>query len=78
MQKTRIVKIVRLKKHPKYKRIVKITSKFKVHDEKNSSKLGDTVKIEESRPLSKDKRYILLEIVNKTAGTAAAVKEESI
>ena len=77
MQKTRIVKITRMAKHPKYKKIVKKTAKFKVHDEKNESKLGDLVTIEETRPLSKDKRYKLINITKK-AKSAVAIKEDTI
>lgn len=77
MQKTRIVKITRLSKHPKYKKIIKQTSKFKAHDEKNISKSGDKVRVEETRPLSKDKRYRILEIIEKKS-TLADIKEEQI
>lgn len=76
MQKTRIVRITRRSKHPKYGRIVKKTNKFKVHDEKNISKLGDTVRIEETRPISKDKRYRVLEIVTLIKTPYAAIKED--
>lgn len=57
MQKTIVVSITRLKKHPKYKKQYKVTRKFKVHDEKNTYKTGDRVIIEETRPLSKEKRW---------------------
>lgn len=65
MTKTIIVRITRLAKHPKYNRILKRYNKFKAHDEKNSAKLGDTVRIQETRPLSKEKRFKLVEIVKK-------------
>lgn len=65
MQKTIVVQIKRLTRHPVYKRVITKASKFKVHDEKNQAKLGDKVKITETRPLSKDKRWRLVEILKK-------------
>lgn len=65
MQKTIVVRVERLTRHPLYKKIIRRFKKFKAHDEKNSAKAGDTVKIVESRPLSKDKRWRLLEVINK-------------
>ncbi len=67
MQKTIVVRVERLTRHPLYKKIIRRFKKFKAHDEKNSAKAGDTVKIVESRPLSKDKRWRLLEVLNKQA-----------
>ena len=63
MQKTIIVKVARLTKHVKYNKIIKRFNKFKVHDEKNEAKIGDKVIIAETRPLSKDKRWRLVEVV---------------
>lgn len=63
MNKTRVVQVERLVKHPLYDRTVKKHNKFKAHDEGNSSKLGDKVKIMETRPLSKDKRWVITEII---------------
>ena len=65
MDKTAVVAVTRLVRHPLYGRFVKKTSKFKVHDEKNECQIGDVVKIMETRPLSKDKRWRLMEIVRK-------------
>ena len=65
MQKTIVVKVVRITKHPKYSRIMKQSNKFKAHDEKNSAQIGDSVRIQETRPLSKEKRFKLMEIVKK-------------
>ena len=67
MDKTAVVAVTRLVRHPLYGRFVKKTSKFKVHDEKNECQTGDLVKIMETRPLSKDKRWRLLEVVRKAA-----------
>lgn len=57
MEKTVVVSVVRLKKHPIYKRYLKITKRFKAHDESGEYKVGDKVVIEETRPLSKEKRW---------------------
>ena len=65
MDKTIVVAIVSNKKHPIYKKVVKKSNKFKVHDENNECGLGDTVEIMETRPLSKDKYYRLVRIVEK-------------
>ena len=76
MQKTVIVKIMHLSKHKKYGRIMKGYSKFKTHDEKNIAKLGDTVRIAETRPLSKDKRFRLIKVVKKAKAAQVELKEE--
>ncbi len=57
MQKTVVVAVTRFEKHPKYQKFLKITKKFKAHDENNESKVGDTVLVRQTRPLSKDKRF---------------------
>jgi small subunit ribosomal protein S17 len=63
MQKTIVVEIVRKAKHPLYGKTVTLTKRFKVHDEENKAKVGDKVLITETRPLSKDKRWRLVEVV---------------
>jgi len=63
--KTRSVAIERTYRHSLYDRVLRTKTKFAVHDEKNESKLGDKVKIMESRPLSKTKRWVLVEVVSK-------------
>jgi len=60
MNKTRVVAVTRFKKHPRYLKYYKVTKKFKAHDEKNEYKLGDKVIIEETRPLSKEKRWKII------------------
>jgi small subunit ribosomal protein S17 len=60
MDKTRVVAVTRLKKHPRYLKYYKVTKRFKAHDEKNEYKAGDKVIIEETRPLSKEKRWKIL------------------
>ena len=65
MDKTIVVEIENLVMHPLYKKSVKRTKRFKSHDERNECSVGDVVRIEESRPLSKDKRHRLIEIIEK-------------
>jgi small subunit ribosomal protein S17 len=65
MDKTITVKVVRKLKHPKYGKFVKKTKKFHAHDETNQCGIGDVVKIMETRPLSKTKRWRLVEIIEK-------------
>ena len=65
MDKTIVVSIVDSIKHPLYKKIIKSTVKFKAHDENNVCNIGDRVKIMETRPLSKDKRWRLVEVIEK-------------
>jgi small subunit ribosomal protein S17 len=65
MDKTVVVRIDRRIAHPQYGKMVKRTNKLKAHDEENSAKLGDTVRIMETRPLSKDKRWRVVEIVER-------------
>lgn len=65
MDKTIVVEIRTRVKHPLYGKIMNRTRKFKVHDEKNECGIGDTVRIMETRPLSKDKRWRLVEIIEK-------------
>ena len=66
MQKTIVVEVEMRKAHPKYKRIIKSSKKFYAHDEQNSARIGDVVRIRESRPLSKLKRWSLEEIVRRS------------
>jgi small subunit ribosomal protein S17 len=63
MDKTVVVSVERLRRHPIYKRVVRLSTKFKAHDEDNSARVGDTVRIEESRPLSREKRWAVTEIL---------------
>ena len=66
MDKTIVVSIVDNVKHPLYGKIVKRTYKLKAHDENNECKIGDRVRVMETRPLSKDKRWRLVEIIEKS------------
>ncbi|MBN3039241.1 MAG: 30S ribosomal protein S17 [Candidatus Omnitrophica bacterium] len=63
MDKTIVVRLERLSIHKQYKRIIKKASKFKVHDENNQAKVGDKVKITQTRPFSKEKKWRLVEII---------------
>lgn len=63
MDKTIVVRVERITRHPLYKKTIRKYKKFKVHDEKNSAKTGNRVRIIETRPLSKEKRWRLVEII---------------
>lgn len=76
MQKTVIVRVETLKKHPKYGKVVRTFSKFKAHDEKASAKMGDIVSIEETRPISRDKHFRVVEVLKK-APAHIELKEEA-
>lgn len=65
MQKTAVVQIERLVKHEEYGKYVRHRSRFKIHDEKNECRVGDVVRFMETRPISKDKRWRLLEFVRR-------------
>jgi small subunit ribosomal protein S17 len=67
MQKTIVVKVTSLVKHPRYKRVIRKYKKFKVHDEKNIAHVGDIVRIQETRPISKEKYFRLVEIIKKAS-----------
>jgi small subunit ribosomal protein S17 len=70
MEKTIVVEIEMRKAHPKYKRVLKSNKKFYAHDEQNSARLGDMVRIRETRPLSKLKRWSLEEIIRRSSLSA--------
>ncbi len=65
MDKTVVVAVERLMRHPLYKKVLKKTTKFKAHDEKNECRVGDKVEIMETRPLSKEKRWRVVNILEK-------------
>jgi len=72
MDKTITVRVERVMHHSVYNKSVKMATKFKAHDEKSIAKLGDVVRIQETRPLSKTKRWRLVEVVKSSANTKAA------
>jgi len=67
MQKTRVVRIGRVYRHPRYERVVRTSRKLKAHDEANASRVGDRVLIEETRPLSREKRWRIREILGRAS-----------
>lgn len=66
MEKTIVVRVDYLKSHPLYRKIIRKTNKFHAHDEHNECQIGDQVRIEETRPLSKTKRWRLVEIMQRS------------
>lgn len=77
MQKTIVVQVKRKVSHPEYGKVIEQAVKFKVHDEKNVAKPGDRVLIQETRPISKDKRWRLVEVLEKARlGAAVDLKDE--
>ena len=75
MQKTVVVAIENRSPHPKYGKIVVRTERYKVHDEENKCIVGDRVRIQETRPLSKTKRWVVIDILNRTVATTEAPEE---
>ena len=67
MTKTRVVMIERVYRHPRYERVITRSKRLKAHDETNASKVGDRVLIEETRPLSKDKRWRIRQVLTRVA-----------
>ena len=82
MDKTIVVSVERLARHRLYKRVIRLTTKFKAHDETNDAHIGDTVLIEESRPLSASKRWRLVSVVQRAGehglpGESVVIEEEA-
>jgi small subunit ribosomal protein S17 len=80
MDKTIVVSVERLSRHPLYKRVIRLTTKFKAHDERNEARIGDTVRIVESRPLSATKRWRMVEIMARAgegAGEPIVAEEQA-
>jgi small subunit ribosomal protein S17 len=67
MQKTRVVKIERVFRHPRYQRVIRLSKKLKAHDENNESRIGDRVLIEETRPMSKEKRWRIRKVLSRAS-----------
>ena len=63
MNKTRVIQVRWTYKHAKYNKVIRAASKYQAHDEKNESRQGDVVRIMEARPLSKEKRWVILEVI---------------
>jgi small subunit ribosomal protein S17 len=80
MDKTIVVSVERLARHRLYKRVIRLSTKFKAHDENNEAAVGDTVLIEESRPLSATKRWRLIEVIHRAGehvGAGEIIAEEA-
>ena len=67
MQKTRVVRIERVYRHPKYQRVIRMSKRLKAHDEGNESRVGDRVLIEETRPMSREKRWRIRKILSRVS-----------
>ena len=76
MDKTIVVAVERLARHRVYKRVIRLTSKFKAHDEQNTARVGDRVLIEEWRPMSREKRWRLVDVVARAGAPVEMVSEE--
>ena len=76
MDKTVVISVGRKKKHPLYHKVMSVTERYKAHDEENGCKLGDVVRIQECRPLSKDKRWRVVQVLSR--GDVADVAPDSI
>ncbi len=77
MQKTIVVEVTRKKAHPLYRRVIARSKKFHVHDEQNTAHVGDVVRIEETRPLSRLKRWRLTEIIRKAPLVGVEARHEA-
>ena len=83
MDKTIVVSVERLARHRLYKRVIRLTTRFKAHDEDNDARIGDTVLIEEARPMSATKRWRLVSVVQRAGehglpGEAVVAEEEAV
>jgi small subunit ribosomal protein S17 len=76
MDKTVVVAVERLTRHPLYRRTIRRTTKYKAHDEKNECRVGDVVKLVESRPLSKEKRWRVIQVIRR--GDVPEVKPQDV
>jgi small subunit ribosomal protein S17 len=77
MQKTIVVQVERMVRHARYKRVIRRSKKYKVHDEQNSAHIGDTVRIREVRPLSAEKYHQLVDIVERAKVTPDMTAKEA-
>lgn len=78
MQKTVVVQVERTKRHPLYGKVIKVRKKFYAHDEKNECRVGDLVRIVESRPLSRLKRWVVEEILERSERPEVEIREEVV
>lgn len=75
MDKTAVVAVETIKQHPLYRKTIRTTKKYKAHDENNTAQIGDLVRIEESRPLSREKRWVIIETVTRGVGAPVELAE---
>ncbi len=75
MDKTAVVAVETIKQHPLYRKTIRTTKKYKAHDENNQAQIGDVVRIEESRPLSHEKRWVIIEWLRRGTGAVEEVAE---
>lgn len=78
MQKTVVVQVERTKRHPLYGKVIKVRKKFYAHDENNECRVGDLVRIVESRPLSRLKRWVVEEILERSERPEVEIREEVV
>ena len=78
MHKTIVIEVEMRKTHPKYKRVIKLSKKFYAHDEENTARVGDVVRIRETRPLSKLKRWKLEEVIRRSSLPQAEEIEQPV
>ena len=75
MDKTAVVAVETIKQHPLYRKTIRTTKRYKAHDENNEAQIGDVVRIEESRPLSREKRWVIVEWLKRGQGAIEEVAE---
>lgn len=78
MDKTAVVAVETIKQHPLYRKTIRTTKKYKAHDPNNQAQIGDVVRIEESRPMSKEKRWLIVEWVRRGQGAPVQVAEVEV
>ncbi len=78
MDKTAVVAVETIKQHPLYRKTIRTTKKYKAHDPNNQAQIGDVVRIEETRPLSKEKRWIIVEWLRRGEGAPVEVAEVEV
>ena len=78
MDKTAVVAVETIKQHPLYRKTIRTTKKYKAHDPNNQAQIGDVVRIEEARPMSKEKRWLIVEWVRRGEGPAIEVAEVTV
>ncbi len=78
MDKTAVVAVETIKQHPLYRKTIRTTKRYKAHDENNQAQIGDMVRIEEARPLSREKRWVIIEWLQRGQGAIEEVAEVQV